>query len=301
MSHHNLAGKSFSAIIHSNALFSYISNSLNFDIEQYFIATNIFVLSLFILGMIRNTVLCRRSAFCNTALHILGAKNQIRSISMLVKPLGYMEMHRSRPQVQRCAAELNFNTYNLRSRNMSTFKVSYDGAVQERAKVGIVPKPLDAAGVSQLVELLKNPPSGEEAFLLDLLANRVPPGVDEAAYVKAAFLTAVAKGQASSPLISPEYATELLGTMQGGYNIGSLIELLDDPKLGPKAADALCNTLLMFESFYDVEAKAKAGNSNAIRVMNSWANAEWFTSKPSVPEKITVTVFKVHLENILSH
>ena len=141
--------------------------------------------------------------------------------------------------------------------------------------------------------MLKNPAKGEEAFLMDLLENRIPPGVDEAAYVKAAFLTAITKGKASSPLVSAEKATELLGTMQGGYNIVSLIDLLDDPKLAERAANALCHTLLMFESFFDVEAKAKAGNKHAIRVVKSWADAEWFLNKPAVPEKITVTVFKV--------
>ena len=175
----------------------------------------------------------------------------------------------------------------------STFKTNYDGMVAERAATGIVPKPLDAEQTSKLVEMLKTPPAGEEAFLMDLLANRVPPGVDEAAYVKAAFLAAVAKGEAKSPIVSAEKATELLATMQGGYNIQPLVDLLDHPTLGAKSADGLCNTLLMFESFYDVEAKAKAGNKNAIRVMKSWADADWFLSKPDVAKKITVTVFKV--------
>ena len=179
------------------------------------------------------------------------------------------------------------------ARAASTFKQAYDGVVAERAAQGIVPKPLDSETTAKLVEMLKSPPKGEEEFLLDLLKNRVPPGVDEAAYVKAAFLTAVAKGQAKSPLVNPELATELLGTMQGGYNISTLIDLLDDAKLAPKAATALSHTLLMFESFFDVEAKAKAGNKEAQRVLKSWADAEWFLSKPDVPKKITVTVFKV--------
>ena len=179
------------------------------------------------------------------------------------------------------------------SRFASTLKANYDGAKAERALVGIVPKPLDPDSTSKLVDLLKNPPADEKTFLLDLLVNRIPPGVDESAYVKAAFLTDVAKGNATSPLISPEYATELLGTMQGGYNITSLVELLDSPKLGSVAAKGLKNTLLMFEAFYDVEAKAKAGNKNAEAVIKSWAEAEWFLSKPAVSDKITVTVFKV--------
>ncbi|MDI7273692.1 bifunctional aconitate hydratase 2/2-methylisocitrate dehydratase [Cronobacter dublinensis] len=169
----------------------------------------------------------------------------------------------------------------------------YRKHVAERAAEGIVAKPLDATQMAALVELLKNPPAGEEEFLLDLLTNRVPPGVDEAAYVKAGFLAAVAKGDASCPLVTPEKAIELLGTMQGGYNIHPLIEALDNEKLAPIAAKALSHTLLMFDNFYDVEEKAKAGNVYAKQIMQSWADAEWFLSRPSLPEKITVTVFKV--------
>lgn len=169
----------------------------------------------------------------------------------------------------------------------------YRKHVAERAAEGIVPKPLDATQMAALVELLKNPPAGEEEFLLDLLTHRVPPGVDEAAYVKAGFLAAVAKGETTSPLIAPEKAIELLGTMQGGYNIHPLIDALDDAKLAPGAAKALSHTLLMFDNFYDVEEKAKAGNDYAKQVMQSWADAEWFLSRPPLAEKITVTVFKV--------
>lgn len=169
----------------------------------------------------------------------------------------------------------------------------YRKHVAERAAQGIVPKPLDAAQVAALVELLKNPPKGEEDFLLDLLTNRVPPGVDEAAYVKAGFLAAIAKGETTSPLISPEKAIELLGTMQGGYNIHALIEALDDAKLAPIAAKALSHTLLMFDNFYDVEEKAKAGNEYAKQVIESWADAKWFLERPELAEKLTVTVFKV--------
>ncbi|EAA3836519.1 bifunctional aconitate hydratase 2/2-methylisocitrate dehydratase [Salmonella enterica] len=169
----------------------------------------------------------------------------------------------------------------------------YRKHVAERAAEGIVPKPLDATQMAALVELLKKPPAGEEEFLLDLLTHRVPPGVDEAAYVKAGFLAAVAKGETTSPLITPEKAIGLLGTMQGGYNIHPLIDALDDAKLAPIAAKALSHTLLMFDNFYDVEEKAKAGNAYAKQVMQSWADAEWFLSRPPLAEKITVTVFKV--------
>lgn len=170
---------------------------------------------------------------------------------------------------------------------------AYRKHVEERAAEGVVAKPLDAEQVAALIELVKNPPKGEEEFILDLLENRIPPGVDEAAYVKAGFLAAVAKGDAESPLVSREKATELLGTMQGGYNIEPLVALLDDEALASIAAKALSHTLLMFDAFYDVEEKAKAGNEFAKQVMQSWADAEWFLSKPALQEKITLTVFKV--------
>ncbi len=170
---------------------------------------------------------------------------------------------------------------------------AYRKHVEERAAEGVVPKPLDAEQVAGLVELLKNPPQGEEEIILDLLENRIPPGVDEAAYVKAGFLTAITKGEVTSPLVSKAKAAQLLGTMQGGYNIESLVSLLDDAELAPIAVKALSHTLLMFDAFYDVEEKAKAGNASAQQVLQSWADAEWFTAKDKVAEKITVKVFKV--------
>jgi len=170
---------------------------------------------------------------------------------------------------------------------------AYRNHVAERAEQGVVPKPLSAEQVAELVELLKAPPAGEEEFILDLLSNRVPAGVDEAAYVKAGFLSALAKSEAKSPLIDELLAVKLLGTMLGGYNIATLVELLDSEKLAAAAADELCHTLLMFDAFYDVAEKAKAGNAQAQRVLQSWADAEWFTSKPELAEKITAIVFKV--------
>lgn len=170
---------------------------------------------------------------------------------------------------------------------------AYRKHVEERASEGVVPRPLNAEQVAALVELVKNPPQGEEEVILDLLENRIPPGVDEAAYVKAGFLTAITKGEVESPLVSKAKATELLGTMQGGYNIESLVSLLDDTELAPIAVKALSHTLLMFDAFYDVEEKAKAGNVSAQQVLQSWADAEWFTAKNKVAEKITVKVFKV--------
>ena len=170
---------------------------------------------------------------------------------------------------------------------------AYRQHVAERAAEGIVPKPLSAEQVAELVELLKAPPAGEEEFILDLLTNRVPAGVDEAAYVKAGFLSAVAKGEAQSPLIDRAAAVKLLGTMLGGYNIATLVELLDDSELASAAAAELKQTLLMFDAFHDVAEKARAGNEQAKEVMQSWAEAEWFLNKPELPEKLTVAVFKV--------
>ena len=168
----------------------------------------------------------------------------------------------------------------------------YKAHVKERARLGITPLPLNAEQVASLVEIIKEPPSGEEDFVLDLLTNRTPAGVDPAAYVKAAFLTDVAKGEANSPIIDKKHATELLGTMLGGYNVESLIELLEDEEVGSIAADGLCNTLLMFNAKHDVIELSKK-NKNAKRVVDSWANAEWFTSKPELPKKIKAIVFKV--------
>merc|ERR1719353_2328166 len=158
----------------------------------------------------------------------------------------------------------------LGARAVSTFKADVDAGFKERADQGIAPRSLDKKATAALVEELKAPQAGEEDFLMDQLMNRVPPGVDDAAYVKASFLAAVVKGEASSPLLTKVKAVELLGTMQGGYNVAPMIE-----------------------AFYDVEAKAKAGNAAAKEVLESWAAAEWFTSKPDVKEKITVCVFKV--------
>ncbi len=170
---------------------------------------------------------------------------------------------------------------------------AYRKHVEERATQGIPAVPLDAEQTAELVALLKNPPSGEEEFLLDLLKNRIPAGVDEAAYVKAGFLSAIVKGEASSPLIDKVFATELLGTMLGGYNIQPLIECLDDEEVAAIAVKALSHTLLIFDAFHDIEEKAKSGNVFAKQIIESWAEGEWFTSKPKLAEKITVTVFKV--------
>jgi aconitate hydratase 2/2-methylisocitrate dehydratase len=170
---------------------------------------------------------------------------------------------------------------------------NYRKHVEERAAEGIVPKPLDARQTAALIELIKRPPPGEEGFLLNLLANRVPAGVDEAAYVKAGFLAAIAKGEAASPILSSAEAARLLGTMLGGYNIQPLIDLLDHAALAPIAAEGLSHTLLIFDAFHDIQDKAEAGNAYAKQVIRSWAEAEWFTAKPEVPEKLTVTVFKV--------
>ena len=169
----------------------------------------------------------------------------------------------------------------------------YRKHVEERAAEGIPAKPLNPEQVAGLIELLKNPPAGEEEFLVELLSERVPPGVDEAAYVKAGFLSAIAKGEESCSLISAEAAVQLLGNMHGGYNITTLVELLDNKDLAELAAEELKHTLLMFDAFHDVEEKHKAGNAYATEVMESWAEAEWFTSRDDLAEKITCSVFKV--------
>jgi len=170
---------------------------------------------------------------------------------------------------------------------------AYARHLQARAEEGLPPLALNAEQTAGLVELLKNPPAGEEAVLVELITHRVPPGVDEAAYVKAGFLSALAKGEATSPLIDKKRAVELLGTMQGGYNIATLVELLDDAELAAVAAEQLKHTLLMFDAFHDVAEKAKAGNLHAKAVLESWAAGEWFTSKPAIAEKYSLTVFKV--------
>ncbi len=170
---------------------------------------------------------------------------------------------------------------------------AYRHHAAERAALGIPPLPLSAQQTAEVVELLKNPPAGEEQFLVDLITNRVPAGVDDAAKVKASYLAALAFGTEANPLIPRERATELLGTMLGGYNVHPMVELLDDAIVGTIAAEGLKHTLLVFDAFHDVQEKANAGNANAQAVLQSWANAEWFTSKPEVPASLTITVFKV--------
>ena len=165
--------------------------------------------------------------------------------------------------------------------------------VKERTTLGIPPKPLNATQAQLLLELLKNPSASQEKMLVDLIENRVPPGVDEAAYIKACFLSALVKGEDKSTLISPEKAISMLGMMQGGYNIDTLVSLLDDSKLADAAAKELKNTLLIFEAFHDVAEKVSAGNKIASEVIQSWADAEWFLNKPDIPETITMIVFKV--------
>ncbi len=171
----------------------------------------------------------------------------------------------------------------------------YRQQTAERAKLGIPPLPLTPEETSQACELLKNPPAAEADYLLHLVRDRVPPGVDQAAYVKAGFLTGIAKGEFSSPLISPKYAVELLGTMLGGYNVHSLVELLqsEDIELATTAMTALSKTLLIYDALHDVQELAASGNPFAQELLQAWADATWFTSRPPLPEAITVTVFKV--------
>jgi len=177
----------------------------------------------------------------------------------------------------------------------SAFLDEMNEQADERAKEGVVPRPLDAEQVAKLTAVLENGGANEQENeeLMRLFMHRVPPGVDDAAYVKASWLTAVSKGTVTSPLVSKAKAVEILGTMQGGYNIHGLVDALDDPELAPVAVAALKDTLLMFDAFYDVDTKYKEGNTFAKEIMQSWADAEWFTKREAVPEKITVTVFMV--------
>jgi len=174
------------------------------------------------------------------------------------------------------------------------FKAAYDAHVAERAKLNIPPLPLDPKQCQIVCEFCKAPPAGQEEFFKKLISDRVPPGVDDASYAKANFLNDVLKGKVTSSIISKEYAIELLGCMQGGYNIGPLVDALDFPDdLAKLAVAALTGMLLMFDTFYDVEEKMKKGNAHAKALIENWANATWFTSRPTIPAKLTVTVFKV--------
>ena len=174
--------------------------------------------------------------------------------------------------------------------------VEYREHVNKRKSQNIPPKPLNADQTSGLVKLLKNPPKGEENFLLDLISNRVPPGVDEAAYVKASFLSAIATGKDHSPIISRELSVKLLGQMLGGYNVATLVELLDDEDMQECAAEQLKSTILVFDAFHDVAEKATDGNNLAKSVIESWANAEWFLKNKEVPKSIKTIVFKANGE-----
>ena len=169
---------------------------------------------------------------------------------------------------------------------------AYQKHVAERAALGLPPLPLSAGQTTALVALLQKPAAGTEATLLDLISNQVPPGVDEASKVKAEFLAGIAQGKIASPLIDKKAAVQLLGTMLGGYNVQPLIDLLDDAELAPAAVAALSNTLLVYDAFSEVAAKAKS-NPHARQVLTNWAEATWFTSRPPMPEELTVTVFKV--------
>ncbi|MDX2272623.1 MAG: bifunctional aconitate hydratase 2/2-methylisocitrate dehydratase [Cyanobacteriota bacterium] len=174
----------------------------------------------------------------------------------------------------------------------------YHQQAAQRSALGIPPLPLNAAQTAELCERLLHLPADQGEFLLELLRERIPPGVDEAAYVKASFLGSLAKGEVTSPLLSPKQAVELLGTMLGGYNVGILVELLGDarPEIASAATTALSHTLLIFDAFHDIQELATSGNAYAQQVMTAWAEAEWFTSKPTLPETITVTIFKVEGE-----
>ena len=168
----------------------------------------------------------------------------------------------------------------------------YQHHLEQREQEGLPPLPLDSEQVTALVELLKQAKNNESEYLLSLLIHRVPPGVDQAAYVKAGFLSDVAKGNTSCELINKIRATQLLGSMMGGYNIQPLIDLLDEDDTADAAEKALSTTLLIYDAYHDVVDKARS-NPHAKRVVEAWANADWFKAKKALPESITVTVFKV--------
>lgn len=174
------------------------------------------------------------------------------------------------------------------------FLAEYRKHVEERQKLGVPPLPLNAKQVEAVIKLLQEVPIIEEDFLMDLLVNRVSPGVDEGAFVKAKFLDDIVKGKAHSPAISPKKAVEILGTMLGGYNVKPLIDALShkDPEIAQTAANALKNILLVYDGFNDIVELSKT-NPYAKQVLESWANAEWFLNKEPLPEKITAIVFKV--------
>eukprot|EP00985_Skeletonema_marinoi_P008858 scaffold4037_cov145-Skeletonema_marinoi.AAC.14 len=249
------------------------------------------------LGRIRSA---RRAA---SSLHLTPGSSS-NSRSTISAAAVHRQLLQHRPTVAAALPSSSSHFFSTTSAPLSSaFLKSYDEHVAERAAMangklgGIAPKPLDAAQTATLIEELRavsSSSSPEAERLVELLSHRVPPGVDEAAYVKAAYLSAVALGKESPTLISRLRAVELLGTMQGGYNVGTLVELLsgDDAELKASAAHQLKHTLLVFDAFHDVVELYNGGNEAAKEVLESWAAAEWFTSKPDIPEKITVTVFK---------
>jgi len=169
---------------------------------------------------------------------------------------------------------------------------SYFKQEAERQAQGIPPLPLNPEETEELCSLLENPPKDKEDLLMKLLKERVAPGVDPAAKVKAAWLTKVAKGQVSSPLLIKAGAVFLLGTMLGGYNVEPLIEFLEDKELAPEAAEALKHTILVYSAFDKIDEMSKS-NPHAKEVLTSWANGDWFLSKPPFPEKLSLKIFKV--------
>jgi len=164
--------------------------------------------------------------------------------------------------------------------------------VEERNAQGLPPKALEKSQVEALISLVIAPPAGQENLIKDLVVNRIPPGVDPAAEVKAGMLESIALGTLKTPLFTAEEAVMLLGTMLGGYNVKPLTALLEHPTLAPAAVKALSGTLLVFDSLKDILTLAKT-NANAKQVVDNWATATWFTEKDALPETLTLTVFKV--------
>jgi len=170
---------------------------------------------------------------------------------------------------------------------------NYKAHTEERAKLGVPPLALTAEQVADLVELLKVSPIAEQDYVMDMFENKIPAGVDDAAYVKAAFLNDVVQGNVSCDAIDASKACIILGKMLGGFNVTPLVEALKIEAIAEVAATQLKNTLLVYDSFNDVKALMDGGNAHAKSVVESWANAEWFTNKDAIPAETTVTVYKI--------
>ncbi len=178
-------------------------------------------------------------------------------------------------------------------RKFSSFSENIMNEYTNRYKQGIPPLPLNVEQVSELCNLLENPKDEDNTFLYKQFTERIVPGVDDTTLLKATFLNNICSDKIKSPIINKVQAIKILGTMQGGYNVDILINLLDDEQYGIYACNELSNLILVFDSYYKVEEKAKSGNIYAVKTIENWANATWFTKRDKMPEIINTTIFKV--------